>query len=91
MPSHSSQGNLIPLRHLEPLLSLVDGKHSTWLSEVDASELCKRGDQSLSIRGIQGHPQWSRQSVVGESIQLGMTLTHSKGDSSLATAESKAI
>ena len=29
--------------------------------------------------------------VVGESIQLGMTLTHSKGDSSLAIAESKAI
>ena len=34
-------------------------------------------------------PQRSRQSVVGKSIQHGMTLSHSKGDSSLATVKAK--
>ena len=53
-PSHSLQGNLVfPLCPVASL-SLVDGVLSTWLSEVDATELCKRGDQSLSIRGMQG-------------------------------------
>ena len=57
-PSHSLQGNIaFPLCHVASL-SLVDGEQSTWLSEVDATELCKRGDQSLSIRGIQGQSLW---------------------------------
>ena len=36
-------------------------------------------------------PQQSRQFVFGKSIQYGMTLSHSKGDSTSATTEYKAI
>ena len=58
LPSHSLQGDLALPFCLENSLSLVDSVHSTWLSEVDATELCKRGDQSLSIRGMQGQSLW---------------------------------
>ena len=58
LPSHSLHGNLAFPLYPVASLSLVDGVQSTWLSEVDATKLCKRGDQSLSIRGMQGQSLW---------------------------------
>ena len=58
LPSHSLQGNLHFLFYPETSLSLVDDVLSTWTSEVDDTGLCKRGDQSLNIRGMQGKSRW---------------------------------
>ena len=58
LPSHSLQGDLALPFCPGTSLSLVDGVLSTWLSEVDATGLCKWGDQSLSIRGMQGQSLW---------------------------------
>ena len=58
LPSHNLQGNLGFLFYPCASLSLVDGEHSTWSLEVDATGLCKWGDQSLKIRGMQGQSRW---------------------------------
>ena len=55
-----------------------------------SAETLERRHRMRSVEAPQ-KAQCGDATVVGESIQLGMTLTHSKGDSSLATAESKAI
>ena len=71
-PSHSLQGNLVfPLCPVASL-SLVDGEQSTWLSEVDTTELCKRGDQSLSIRGMQGQSLWKWSPLHMKHSDLGV-------------------
>ena len=57
-PSHSLQGNLHFPFCPGASLSLVDGVFSTWSLEVDDTGLCKRGDQSLRIRGMQGQSRW---------------------------------
>jgi len=56
--SHSLQGNLLFLFYPDTLLSLVDGVLSTWSSGVFDTGLCKRGDQSLKIQGMEGQSQW---------------------------------
>ena len=57
-PSHSLQGNLdLPFFPLTSF-SLVDGVLSTWSSEVEDTGLCKWGDQSLKIHGMQGQSRW---------------------------------
>ena len=58
LPSHSLQGNLRFPFCPETSLSLVDGVFSTWSSKVDDTKLCKRGDQSLKIWGMQGQSRW---------------------------------
>ena len=57
-PSHSLQGNLQFLFCPETSLSLVDSVFSTWSLEADDTRLCKWGDQSLKIQGMQGQSQW---------------------------------
>lgn len=57
-PSHNLQGNLWFLFCPNTSLSLVDGVFSTWSSEVDDTGLCKRGNQSLKIWGMQGQSRW---------------------------------
>ena len=58
LPSHSLQGNLdLPFYPLSSF-SLVDGVLSTWSSKVEDTKLCKRGDHSLKIHGMEGQYRW---------------------------------